>query len=43
LLKSRKSIPEARLQELEEIVMRFYGVQSLPSELLESTLKMEIK
>ncbi|XP_060553389.1 exonuclease 3'-5' domain-containing protein 2-like isoform X2 [Ruditapes philippinarum] len=43
LLKSRKSIPEARLQELEEIVMRFYGVQSLPSELLESTLNMEIK
>ncbi|XP_053406600.1 exonuclease 3'-5' domain-containing protein 2-like [Mercenaria mercenaria] len=43
LLKSREKIPESRVKELEEIVKRFYGVLSLPKELLENTLTMDVK
>ncbi|XP_052250586.1 exonuclease 3'-5' domain-containing protein 2-like isoform X2 [Dreissena polymorpha] len=43
LLKSKGSIPEDRLQDLEAMVKTFYGVKSLPAELLEEAVSMETR
>ncbi|KAL4231962.1 Exonuclease 3'-5' domain-containing protein 2 [Mactra antiquata] len=43
LLKCKDQIPEKRVHELEETVKRFYGVQSLPIDLLHQAMAMEPK
>ncbi|XP_052770409.1 exonuclease 3'-5' domain-containing protein 2-like [Mya arenaria] len=43
LLKSRDQIPEDRVAHLEKTVKNFYGVKSLPVELLEDAVAMETR